>query len=255
MKPTSDRFTNTVDYYSKYRPSYPEDVLNLLLNECQLSSSSIIADIGSGTGLLSCLFLKYGCTVFCVEPNEKMRESAEHQLCHFPNFHNINGSAEATTLPSDSIDIVTAGTAFHWFDRDKARNEFLRILKNNGYCVLIWNLRAEFSSPMMAAYENLLRQYGTDFNVKTPEKIADKEIFDFFGGAVNIKLYSNHQVLNEEGLIGRLLSTSYVPKPGQANFNEMLDQAHHLFRQYQIEGHVEFIYSTKCYYGMMKKSV
>src|SRR6266480_5260535 len=126
------RFSNRVADYRRYRPGYPPAVLDLLRIECGLRADHIIADMGSGTGLLSQLFLKNGHRVFGVEPNRQMREAGEEFLHRFEEFTSVPGSAEATTLGDASIDFVTAAQAFHWFERQAARREFRRILKPGG---------------------------------------------------------------------------------------------------------------------------
>ncbi len=134
---STTRFSNRVDNYVKYRPHYPAAVIDYLKKEKVLKDNYVIADIGSGTGISSELFLKNGNTVYGIEPNKEMREGGEKYLSGFKNFISINGTAEDTTLKENSIDVITAGQAFHWFDMVKAKKEFKRILKTNGYVVLI----------------------------------------------------------------------------------------------------------------------
>src|SRR5258707_10267218 len=122
------RFSNRAADYVRYRPGYPSEALDVLGKECGLHPGHVIADIGSGTGFLSELFLKSGNRVYGVEPNEAMRQAGEEYLAAYDGFSSINGSAEATTLDDASIDFVTAGQAFHWFQKDAARKEFRRIL-------------------------------------------------------------------------------------------------------------------------------
>ena len=106
---STTRFSDRVAYYIKYRPGYPAKVITLLNREIGLSPATVIADIGSGTGISSELFLKNGNRVFGVEPNQPMREAAESRLAGYDAFISINGTAEATTLPDASVDLVTAG--------------------------------------------------------------------------------------------------------------------------------------------------
>src|SRR3990167_7587928 len=161
-KPT-ERFIETVQDYIKYRPSYPKEVLQLLIDEGDLTKNKIIADVGSGTGLLSKLFLDYGSVVYGVEPNQSMREAAEEYLKEYSNFYSINGTAEATLLEDQSVNIITVGTAFHWFDIVKTKVEFRRILKKDGWVLLVWNVRNMEESALLRDYENLLLMYGTDY--------------------------------------------------------------------------------------------
>ena len=141
-KDPTRRFTNRVANYARYRPGYPPAVLTCLRDECGLSPGSTVADVGSGTGILTELFLANGNHVYAVEPNEAMRQAAELSLAHYPGFTSVDGRAEATTLADDSVDFVTAGQAFHWFDAAASRVEFNRILRPGGYTALVWNARA-----------------------------------------------------------------------------------------------------------------
>lgn len=131
------RFSKHAEYYDKYRPGYPESLLAYFDSEVGFSPKSIVADIGSGTGILSAMFLKNGNMVFGVEPNEDMRRIAEANLGSYPNFRSVDGSAESTNLRESSVDFITAGQSFHWFDRPRARKEFRRILRNEGWVVLV----------------------------------------------------------------------------------------------------------------------
>src|SRR5437773_2428243 len=156
MSDPTKRFSNRVGNYIKYRPDYSGAIIDLLNEECGLNQQSIIADIGSGTGILSELFLKNGNRVFGIEPNAPMRGAGEKLLERHSKFTSIEGSAEATTLPDDSVDFVVAGQAFHWFDQKLARDEFSRILKPSFWVVLIWNERRTDSTPFLRAYEQML---------------------------------------------------------------------------------------------------
>src|SRR5690348_4530373 len=174
------RFSNRVADYVRYRPGYPPGVRDLLRAECGLRHGHVVADIGSGTGFLSELFLRNGNRVFGVEPNQAMREAGEEYLASYDGFTSVNGSAEATTLEPASVDFVTAGQAFHWFDRDAARREFQRILKPDGWLVVVWNERLVEASSFVREYENLLRNFGTDYErVKEnyPTEVHMREFF------------------------------------------------------------------------------
>jgi ubiquinone/menaquinone biosynthesis C-methylase UbiE len=141
MRDSKERFSDRVDDYRKYRPGYPEAVLQVLEERCGLSPSSVVADIGSGTGILTGMLLSKAHTVYAVEPNAPMRSAAEEDYRDHPAFRSVAGSAEATTLPSRSVDLITAAQAFHWFDPEKAKAEFRRILRKEGNIALIWNER------------------------------------------------------------------------------------------------------------------
>jgi SAM-dependent methyltransferase len=157
------RFSNRVADYVRYRPSYPPALIDLLRTECGLRSDDVIADVGSGTGLLSKLLLENGNRVFAIEPNEEMRRAGEEYLATHKNFSSVRGSSEATTLPDSSVDFITAAQAFHWFEPAATHREFLRILKPRGWVVVIWNDRRISETAFGRAYEDLLVRYGTDY--------------------------------------------------------------------------------------------
>lgn len=245
------RFSTRVENYIKYRPGYPPDVLDLLKEKCGLTSASTVADIGSGTGILTKLFLRNGNKVFAVEPNSAMREAAERLLGRHVNFTSVSGTAESTTLKKQSVDIITSGQAFHWFDRERARQEFVRILNPGGWVVLIWNDR-ELTSPFAEAYERLLRTYGTDYATVNYRHSDTRVIGQFFDTARYGKSdFPNKQLFDLEGLKGRLLSSSYAPEPGHPQHTPMLQAVNRLFSKYQRDGKVTFEYRTVVYYGQV----
>jgi len=249
MDPTL-RFSNRVENYVSSRPSYPEGVLDVLRRETELTPQSLVADIGSGTGLSSELFLRNGNTVFCVEPNVEMRRTAEQQLERYPGFRSVSGSAEATTLSAHSVDHVIAGQAFHWFDPQRARDEFARILRPGGWVALFWNSRRLDSTPFLLAYEALLQRFGTDYREVQHKNVDAARLQAFFGGEGfrRHELY-NEQVFDLNGLRGRLLSSSYTPTELHPNYRPMLRELERIFEQHEEAGQVKFEYDVEIYTG------
>ena len=247
------RFSSRADNYSKFRPNYPEDIISYLESEEVLYKDSIIADIGSGTGILSELFLKNGNSVFGIEPNSDMRNAAELLLKKYQNFHSIDGSAECTNMEENSINIITVGQAFHWFDQVKARKEFMRILKPEGYAVIIWNNRKRSGSKFLEQYEDLLLTYGTDYR-KISNIHIDFEQFYGFGKnseGYTREVFENYQFLDYPGLKGRLLSTSYTPLDDHPNYNNMITELEKIYKENNQKGLVRFDYETEVYYGRL----
>jgi ubiquinone/menaquinone biosynthesis C-methylase UbiE len=252
MTDVTQRFSSRVDNYIKYRPGYPHEVIVTLLNECGLTSDSIVADIGSGTGILSEMFLRNGNEVYGVEPNRDMREAGERLLKDYPRFRSVAARAEETTLPDHSLDFITAGQSFHWFDRDKSRTEFARILKPAGWVALIWNERVTTTTPFLIAYEQLLKDYSTDYERIDHRQINYDVIRDFFGSdRFRLKQFNNSQVFDYDGVRGRLLSSSYAPEEGRPNHGPMLAELERIFQAYEDEGRVVFEYVTQMYYGRL----
>jgi SAM-dependent methyltransferase len=240
------RFSDKVAYYAKYRPTYPDGLIPLLTKELGLTSESVVADIGSGTGISSEPFLKFGCTVFGIEPNENMRQVAVSSLRDYPNFHSISATAEATTLEASSVDVALAAQAFHWFDAHSSRKEFQRILKPNGKAVLIWNER-KVGTPFLDAYENFLQRFGTDY--KEINHIDTPKFKSFFGGTYTMQQLDNVQAFDFDGLKGRLLSSSYIPKETDNAFAPMLAELQRLFEFYERNGKVMFEMDTLIFWA------
>lgn len=249
MSEPTRRFSTRVADYIKYRPGYPSEILDLLATECGLTPDSVIADIGSGTGILAEMFLKNGNRVMGVEPNREMREAGERLLHSYQRFASVPASAEETTLADAGIDFITAGQSFHWFDRERARREFARILKPQGWTVLIWNERSLTATPFLVAYERLLQTYGTDY--KEVGSHFDVSIISSFFTPDEFRLqtYKNSQTFDYESLLGRLHSASYTPEPGHPNYQPMLEALRTLFDEHQQNDRISFDYDTLCYYG------
>lgn len=250
---TTVRFTDRVENYVKARPGYPKDVIALLESKCGLTHAATVVDVGSGTGMLAKLFCDYGCRTLGVEPNGPMREAGKQFLSSYPNFEMLDGTAEAIPLPGTSVDFITAGQAFHWFNQKEARHEFMRILKPNGWAVLVWNDRESAGSKFAEDYENLLLTFGTDYaevHHRGKETLVGFE--QFFGNSEFVKAtFPNNQQLDREGLIARVLSASYMPNEGQPKYPEMMEEVERIFRDNQKGGTVELKYETNVYYGQM----
>jgi ubiquinone/menaquinone biosynthesis C-methylase UbiE len=248
---SKQRFSSRVENYVRYRPSYPHQVIDTLAADYGLAPRSVVADVASGTGLFTRFLLENGNRVFAVEPNAEMREAGEKYLAGFPKLTSIDGSAEATTLPDQSVDFVTAAQAAHWFHRDKARAEFVRVIKPGGWCALIWNERQTDTTPFLRAYEQLLLMYGTDYQDVRQERTTES-IAEFFGpSACSAHSFVKRQEFDYTSLEGRLLSSSYAPEPGNPKHSAMLRELRAIFDEYRESGHVSFDYTTRLYCGQL----
>jgi SAM-dependent methyltransferase len=249
MLPATERFTNRVADYVKYRPGYPPEVLAALRDECGLTSAHTIADIGCGTGLLTEIFLRNGNAVIGVEPNDAMRLAGENYLRDFNNFTSVNATAEHTTLPGESLDVVVAGQAFHWFDADKTRAEFRRILRPSGFAVLIWNERRKTATEFLIALESLLQTFTTDRPTLDLE-VDEPAIEKFFApDSYRLRSFDNRQTLDYEGLQGRFLSASYVPEAGHPNRPPMLRDLRRIFNTHAVNNTITIEYDTRIFVG------
>ncbi len=253
-KDPTKRFSDRVDNYVKFRPSYPIELINHLKKNQIITTGQNIADIGSGTGIFSELLLNTDNNVWAVEPNKDMRLAAEKNLKNKPNFISVDGSAEKTTLKENSIDIITAAQSFHWFDLEKTKKEFLRILKPNGIIALIWNVRNSEGSPFLIGYEKLLNTHCPDYLLVNHMNIGLEKIMHF----INPKKFQkfscqNVQTFDYEGLKGRLKSSSYTPTEEQPEYPMLIKDLEKLFKKFQVNGKVQFQYNCKMYFGPIFK--
>ena len=248
----TSRFSDRVENYIRYRPGYPPEALQLLQSECGLRPEDEVADIASGTGIWTRVLLENGNRVAGVEPNADMRQAGERLLADFPRFTSIAGTAEATTLPDECVDFVTAAQAAHWFKREEARREFLRILRPGGCLVLLWNERVTNSTPFLRDYEELLLRFGTDYQDVRHEKTT-AVVNEFFDPApFEERVFAMRQEFDYAGVEGRLLSSSYVPGPEDPRHVEMLGELHRVFDEHADNGRAAFEYKTRVYFGRLK---
>ncbi len=246
---TFERFSNRVENYVKYRPSYPPEVLQLFRDEMNLQKTSVVADIGAGTGISAKLFLENGNTVVGVEPNAAMRDAAENYLKEFQHFKTVDGTAENTALDDDSVDFVIAAQAFHWFDKAQTQSEFRRILRDKGFIALIWNERELDINEFLRDYEKILVEFGTDYEQVRHENINTDILRGFFGDKVRQATFQNVQSLDFDGLKGRMLSSSYMPTAENPRFDAMIKKLESLFAEHAENGRIEILYKTNVFYA------
>jgi SAM-dependent methyltransferase len=251
VKNATQRFSSRVDNYVRYRPGYPPEVLGLLKQECGLTSDSVIADIAFGTGIFTRMLVENGNRVYGVEPNPDMRRAGEQFLESYSRFTSVAGTAEATTLADHTVNIITAAQAAHWFDPEKARPEFARILKPAGWLVLLWNDRRMDSTEFQRQYEQLLRTYGTDYE-DVRQRGATLAIEGFFAQSFLTRAFEYKQTFDYDGIEGRLLSSSYVPQKDQPQYDSMLRELRRIFDDHRVNGRVSFDYDTRVYYGQLE---
>ena len=241
---SKDRFSDRVENYRKYRPSYPAKVIDILRTRLGLSSEHTVADVGAGTGISSKLFLDNGNTVFGIEPNEAMLDAAIKDLEDYDSFFPIHSSAERMELTDNRVDFIVVGQALHWFDIEKSRAEFARILKPDGHIVILYNSWKN-ASPFNQGYESMLFEFGLDYKSVNHKEKEKTILYELFQKDFDIIKIDNVQIFDFEGIKGRLLSSSYVPRKGHKNYEPMLIKLKEVFEKHEVEGKIRFEYDTE----------
>lgn len=244
------KFTGKAETYEKFRPAYPAGYLEYLVKENGLRPESIVADIGSGTGILTRQLLEQNLKVIAVEPNMDMRKTAERELARYTGFSSVDGTAEDTGLPGESLDLITVAQAFHWFDPDRFKTECRRILKPQAKVALVWNSR-DAESPMVMEAAAVCRKFCRNFKgfsggkEETPEtarRFFRDETYEF-------TVFRHDLAYNREGFIGRNLSASYAPRREDPDYPAFVDALSELFAKYSVNGRIEFPNITRSYLG------
>jgi SAM-dependent methyltransferase len=246
-----DKFTGISNIYAKYRPTYPDLFISYLYKDLGFDKNSTIADIGSGTGILTKLLLKQDSMVYAIEPNADMRKNAEESLSNFCKFKSINASAEYTGLAESSVDFITVAQAFHWFDRNKFKIECQRILRDKGLVVLVWNSR-DSESELVQENDVINKTFCPDFKGFSGGDRGEspEEYNDFFqDGICEYKIFNHELSFDEEGFIGRNLSASYAPKTGEVNYEPYILALRQLFNKYNKSGYLYMPNLTRSYVG------
>jgi SAM-dependent methyltransferase len=249
---STERFSDRVADYVRYRPRYPAAVVDVLRDALGLAPDWVIADVGSGTGFSAQPFLARGHTVYGIEPNGPMRAAAEEVFADHARFRSVAGTAESTTLPDASVDLAVAGQAFHWFEPAASRRELMRILRGEAPTALLWNTRRTDGAPFLCAYEDLLLKYGTDYAAVRHDRLDPDRLARFFGGPYDRRVLHNEQVLDLEALSGRLRSSSYVPAPGRPGHDDMMRELRAIFGEHARAGAVALVYDLEVYTGRLR---
>lgn len=244
---STKRFSNRVRDYQRFRPSYPDDAVSYMLEGLPVGKTTRLADIGAGTGVLTGLLLQRGFSVCAVEPNEPMRQECDRVLAQYNNYTSVCGTAEKTGLENQSIDLITAAQAFHWFDFDQARMEFDRVLKRDGAIALVWNRRDNLSSSFQQEYEELLNSLIPEYRNVTHANVTDDHLREFLGPEMHKAIFANQQQFDLPGLKGRLQSASYCPTPEQDGFVELMSAVDALYARHEYQGKVQFSYTTEVF--------
>jgi ubiquinone/menaquinone biosynthesis C-methylase UbiE len=237
MSENTERFTGRVKDYERYRLRYPKEIVEILVARCGLRLDHLVADVGAGTGMLAELFLEHGNAVIAIEPNDEMREACERLASAWPGLMVKKATAEDTGLEDGSVDFLAVGRAFHWFNVAKAAKEFRRILRAGGWVVIASNSRVREDSPMSLAYEDLLREHGTDYEANQERYESIGRVTQFFAGGELFReeIYGEQRLTLEE-LVGQTQSLSVTPEPGHAKYEGMQEALRAFFAKRQVDG-------------------
>lgn len=216
-------FSNCVSNYSKGRHGYAPGVIDLLCTKI-LKKNAKIADVGSGTGIFARELLNRGFDVFCIEPNEKMRLEAEQEFIGNVHFVSIAASAEDTTLSPNSIDLITAASAFHWFDTDKFCLESKRILKPDGILFTVANAR-NYTDEFTYHQHEICKKFCPNFTSLCHGLDKSIPLFEkIFGTDMHQQRFDFPLEYTKERFINRSLSSSYAPSPNTKEQREYVQE-------------------------------
>ena len=245
---TKTVFSSKAKNYDKYRWDYAQAAIELIIEIAQLSACSAVADIGAGTGMLTKHFVDRVHTVYAIEPNLEMRQIMAGKLGSNSSVSVINGCAEATSLPDESVDVITVAQAIHWFDPLPTRKEMRRILNNNGWLVVLKNHRMD--KELTRDTENLMTEaYGADFSA-TIERPEQMPLRFYYGNDRYRKMIHPFQFQQDwDGFMGAILSASFMPDENHPMFKKLEADAGKVFRQYSRKGIIIVHGETELFIG------
>jgi SAM-dependent methyltransferase len=236
-------FNDRSQEYAIGRPSYPLEILQIL-TDLGIGERSTIADIGAGTGLLTKIVGELGSNVLGIEPDEEMMNEGRNYCTDNQNIKFIHASAEDTGLEDTSVDLITIAQAFHWFDKHKCKEEFKRILKEDGYVMIVFN-EMQRDSRLAQEYTDVLHQFKAKHNAGISDFDPDEEKRRFFGQGYSKILFDYGHTLTEEAFIGGALSLSYTPSKKDTRYEEFVAALRKLFSYFQKDGAITFQYKTE----------
>jgi ubiquinone/menaquinone biosynthesis C-methylase UbiE len=244
-------FSAKAEKYAKYRWEYAASAIATIVNITQMSINSIVADIGAGTGKLTKHFLAKAQKIYAIEPNLELRQILTRELGAFPSISVIDGSAEATALPENCVDIITVGQAIHWFDPEPAKQEMMRILKGDGWLALIRNDVID-SEQSKAVGRLMTEEYGANISIKSAvTERAKEKPSNFYFGNDNFQTFVFPFSVQQswEEFIGTLTTVSFMPDEDHLLFPRLETEAKKLFSRYKDHGYWKVEGETKLIIG------
>lgn len=234
------RFSNRADDYARYRPTYPREAIDALLDGLGAPATLLAVDVGAGTGISSRLLAERGLRVVAVEPNREMRDAAAPD----PRVSFLDGSAEHLPVADGAADLVLAAQAFHWFRAEPSVREMARALRAGGRLALVWNRRST-TDAFTAGYRDALLAVGANPSLEAMEADVGAVERSRLFGSTRVERFLHTQSLDRDALVGRALSASYVPKEGPG-LDELVRKLDALFtRHADPSGRVAMVYETE----------
>jgi len=233
----TERFSGRVQAYLTYRPRFPREIVPFLREHGALPGGAVVADIGAGTGMLAEIFLEAGHRVLAVEPNGEMLEACRALAAQYRALEVVEGSAEATTLPDSSVDLIAVGRALHWFDWPRAHHEFQRILKPGGWVLVATNGHRDSGGPIPNRLSEILRKSRTDSAEADTTRDFEKRLPGFLDTSSWQRRTLHHSMtVDFPTLLGYAESLSAIPRPGERGYDGMVSELRAVFEEYQQDG-------------------
>jgi ubiquinone/menaquinone biosynthesis C-methylase UbiE len=233
----TERFSGRVQAYLTYRPRFPREIVPFLREHDALPIGAVVADIGAGTGMLAEIFLEARHRVIAVEPNVEMLEACRALAARHAALEVVEGTAEATTLPDASVDLIVVGRAMHWFDWPRAHREFQRILRPDGWVLNASNGHRDRGAPVSNGLAEILRKYRTDTAEADTTRNFEERLQGFLDtSSWHRKTLHHSMTVDFATLLGYAESLSAIPRSGERGYDGMVADLRTVFDEYQRDG-------------------
>ncbi len=242
------RYSSKAEIYARYRWDYAYEAIQAIFNATSISTDSVVADIGSGTGILTRHFVGRVKNVYAIEPNPEMRQWAEKNLSSYPSFCSLGTRAEATGLADKCVSLITIGQALHWFDPEPGLREFKRILKPGGWLAVLSNQAV--ANELDQALQTLFIKEN-DWDISLAANLpAPKPVSFFYGeGYYSQMWFPQRREETWEEFFGSLCSNSHAPDNGNPSFQTFELAARRVFDQFSRHSLVTVDFVTELTLG------
>jgi ubiquinone/menaquinone biosynthesis C-methylase UbiE len=248
-----NKFSTKAEIYDQYRWNFHPEAIAKLCIITGITNNSIIADLGSGTGMLTAHFVNNVKTIYAIEPNPQMREIAINKLSKYPAFVSIDGLADTTTLADNSVDLIVVGRALHWFNPETTKQEFLRILKPKGWLATfqINNENSELKEVLKTLRK---KEYGWNIKEDKINIIEKNDLDSYYFGHQGFEKINYASVIQENWsqFINRICSHSPAPTPDHPLYDKLEQKAKEIFNNYSENGILNIKIATEIKFGPLK---